>query len=163
MKYDKEFLKYIEAIINNDEFIKRKKYMHHINESVYDHSMKVAYLSYKFAKKHNLNVRNICIGAILHDFYYKPWQDNHEKRSFFKMHGFVHANEALMNSKKYFNNLMNPMIEDIIVKHMFPLNISLPKYKESWVVTMMDKRCSLNILLHPSEYPKYLGFKKKEK
>ena len=56
---------------------------------------------------------------------------------------------------------MNPMVEDIILRHMFPLNIRPPKYKESWVVTMMDKKCSLNVLKHPSEYPKYLGIKKR--
>ena len=79
MKYDKIFLEYIDEVINNKEFLKRKKFMHHVNESVYDHSMKVAYESYKFAKKHHLNVKNICIGAILHDFYF-----NHGKKIILK-------------------------------------------------------------------------------
>lgn len=163
MKYDKEFLEYIDEIINNKEFLKRKKFAHHENESVYEHSMKVAYESYKFAKRHNLNVRNTCIGAILHDFYFKPWQDDHTKKKFRELHGFVHAREALYNSRKHFPHLMNPMVEDIILRHMFPLNIKPPKYAESWVVTMMDKKCSLNVLAHPKEYPKYLGLKKRRK
>lgn len=50
MEYDKEFLEIIKPIIDNKEFIKRKKYHHHENESVYDHSMAVAYFAYKFAK-----------------------------------------------------------------------------------------------------------------
>ena len=154
MKYDKIFLEYIDEVINNKEFLKRKKFMHHVNESVYDHSMKVAYESYKFAKKHHLNVKNICIGAILHDFYFKPWQEDHTKKKFRELHGFVHA-------RQYFPHLINPMVEDIILRHMFPLNIIPPKYKESWVVTMMDKKCSLNVLKHPSEYPKYIGIKKR--
>ena len=79
------------------------------------------------------------------------------------MHGFVHAKEALENSKKTFPELINPKIEDIIVKHMFPLNIAIPKYKETWVVTYMDKVCSLDILKHPKEYPKYLGLSRKGK
>lgn len=161
MKYDKIFLEYIDEIINNKEFLKRKKFMHHINESVYDHSMKVAYESYKFAKKHHLNVKNICIGAILHDFYFKPWQEDNTKKKFRELHGFVHARQSLYNARKYFPHLINPMVEDIILRHMFPLNIIPPKYKESWVVTMMDKKCSLNVLKHPSEYPKYLGIKKR--
>ena len=161
MKYDKIFLEYIDEIINNKEFLKRKKFMHHVNESVYDHSMKVAYESYKFAKKHHLNVKNICIGAILHDFYFKPWQEDNTKKKFRELHGFVHARQALYNARKYFPHLINPMVEDIILRHMFPLNIIPPKYKESWVVTMMDKKCSLNVLKHPSEYPKYLGIKKR--
>lgn len=157
MKYDKEFIEYITPIIENEEYQKRKKYMHHENLSVYDHSMQVAYLSFKFAKKHKLNVKDIVIGAMLHDFYYKPWQDNKEHVKFFKQHGFVHAGQALENSRKEFPELLNPMIEDIIVKHMFPLNIRPPKYKESWVVTAMDKKTSLNILFCPRVWAKYLG------
>ena len=75
----------------------------------------------------------------------------------------VTAKEALENSKKTFPELINPKIEDIIVKHMFPLNIAIPKYKETWVVTYMDKVCSLDILKHPKEYPKYLGLSRKGK
>lgn len=163
MKYEEEFLNCIDLIINNPEFLKRKEYMHHINLSVYDHSMQVAYKSYLFAKKHNLDYQSIAIGGILHDFYYKPWQDNKEKKKFREMHGFIHAKEALENSRKFFPELLNPKIEDIIVKHMFPLNIALPKYKETWVVTYMDKICSLDILKHPKEYPKYLGISRKRK
>ena len=162
MQYEEEFLEYINEILENKEFQKRKKFMHHENETVYEHVLKVAYSSYLYAKKHNLNKRDISIGALLHDFYYKPWQDLTEKRPFFKQHGFVHASEALENAKKHFPHLLNPRIEDIIKKHMFPLNIALPKYKESWVVTMMDKKCSLDVLLHPKEYTKYLGIKRKK-
>ena len=65
---------------------------------MYQHSLEVAYASYKFAKKHHLNVRDISVGALLHDFYYKPWQENTQKKKFTKMHGFVHAREALENA-----------------------------------------------------------------
>lgn len=163
MNNDLEFISYIKEVISNPEFIKRKNYMHHENESVYDHSMKVAYKSFLYAKKHNLDKKNITIGAILHDFYFKPWQENKEKKKFLKMHGFVHASEALENSIKYFPNLINDMTRDIILRHMFPLNITPPKYKESWVVTFMDKSSSMDILKHPSNYPKYLGIKRRNK
>ena len=163
MQYDEEFLKLINIIINNPEYQKRKEYMHHENLSVYDHSLQVAYKSYLFAKKHNLDYESVAIGATLHDFYYKPWQENKEKKKFREMHGFVHAKEALENSKKIFPELLNPKIEDIIVKHMFPLNIALPKYKETWIVTCIDKICSLEVLKHPKEYPKYLGLSRKRK
>ena len=54
---------------------------------------------------------------------------------------------------------LNP--EDIIGKHMFPLNITPPKYIESWIVTISDKIISLSILAHPKEYYKYLGIKRR--
>ena len=163
MKYDKEYLEYVKEILDSEEFQKRKNFEHHENESVYEHSLKVSYDSYLYAKKHNLNVRDISIGGLLHDFYYKPWKDNTEKKPLFKKHGFVHAKEALENSCKNFPDLMNDRVKDIISKHMFPLNIKFPKYKESWIVTMMDKKNSLNVLKHPSAWPSYLGLKKKKK
>ena len=99
----------------------------------------------------------------MHDFYYNPWQESSEKKPFFQQHGFVHAKEALENSKKVFPDLMNPVIENSILRHMFPLNIIPPKYRESWLVTFADKKDSLSILKHPSQYSKYLGLKKNKK
>lgn len=163
MTYSKEYLRIVNNILNNEEFKKRKKYHHHENESVYDHCLEVSHYSYLYAKKHNLDYESIAIGGLLHDFYYKDWQLNHTHKSFFKMHGFVHAKEALDNSKKVFPKLMNPIVEDIIVKHMFPLNIKLPKYKESWVVSFMDKKCSLKVFKHPTKLLKYLGIRGKRK
>ncbi len=162
MKYDKEYLEYVKEILDSEEFQKRKNYEHHENESVYNHSLKVSYSSYLYAKKHNLNMKDISIGGLLHDFYYKPWKEDTTKKPLFKKHGFVHAKEALENSKKHFPDLINDRVEDIILKHMFPLNIKLPKYRESWVVTMMDKKNSLNVLAHPSAWPNYLGLKRKK-
>ena len=161
MKYEQEFLDIINPIITNEEFLKRKKYHHHENESVYDHSMAVAYFAYKFAKKHHFDYKSAAIGGLLHDFYYKDWQLNRVHKSFFKMHGFVHAREALENSRKTFPYLMNKKVENIILRHMFPLNITLPKYKESWIVSLMDKKCSFKILGHPKCYLKYLGIRRK--
>ena len=161
-KYDEEFLEYVKDIINSEEFIKRKEYLHHPNKSVYQHSLEVAYASYKFAKKHHLNVKDISVGALLHDFYYKPWQENTQKKKFTKMHGFVHAREALENARTTFPQLMYKRVEDIIVKHMFPLNIKPPKYKESWVVSLMDKKNSLEVFKHPKEYPKFIGLGRKK-
>lgn len=37
----------------------------------------------------------------------------------------------------------------MIKTHMFPLNKRLPKYKESWILTIVDKADSMDFLLHP--------------
>ena len=34
---------------------------------------------------------------------------------------------------------MNPIVADAITRHMFPLNVTPPKYLESWLVSMVDK------------------------
>lgn len=144
-----EYYDIVKEILKNDEFQKRKKFKHHGNISVYDHCLEVSKISYYLAKKMNLDYKSTAIGALLHDFYFKPWQENIEKKSFFKKHGFVHAYEAKINAKKYFPNLINQKIENIIERHMFPLNKIPPKYKEAWIVTLVDKYVSMEVIKQP--------------
>lgn len=158
------YIEIVKVILEHPEFIKRKEYLHHEEESVYEHCLKVSKLAYKIAKKlHVKNPEEVAIGALLHDFYNEPWQTKENKVSFFKQHGFVHAKEAAENAKKYFPELMNKRIEDMISKHMFPLNIKPPRYIGSWIVNISDDIISLNIFLHPTQLPKYVGLKKKKR
>ena len=62
------------------------------------------------------------------------------------------------NAYKFFPDLMNDRIANIIERHMFPLNIIPPKYKEGWVVTYADKRLSMDVVVNLKALPKYLGF-----
>lgn len=156
----KKYEDIIRVVLEHPEFQKRKTYMHHENESVYDHSLEVSRMAYKIASVlHLKNSEDIALGALLHDFYDKPWQENREHKKIFEMHGFVHARQANQNAKKYFPEIMNPKIEDMILRHMFPLNITPPRYLGSWVVTFSDKIVSLKIFKHPTKLLKYVGIK----
>ena len=62
------------------------------------------------------------------------------------MHGFVHAREAANNAMKYFPNLIDDKIYSCIKTHMFPLNIMPPEYPEGWIITLMDKKLSANVI-----------------
>lgn len=128
--------------------------MHHYNESVYEHCYRVSFDSFCIAKKHKWNYKNAAIAGILHDFYDNPWQETTEKKPFFKKHGFVHAKEALDNSKKYFSKYLNKRIENSIERHMFPLNKIPPKYIEGWLIVFIDKVDSMEFLIHPSVFMK---------
>lgn len=159
-----EYYNIVKPILEHKEFQKRQKFPHHGEKTVYDHSLEVSILSYRIAKKLKLDYKSAAIGGLLHDFYNKPWQDDQEKKPFFKRHGFVHASEARVNSKTYFNELMNQKIENIILRHMFPLNLTPPRYKEGWVITAVDKYVSMEIFKDVKNLPKYvgLGIRKKE-
>ena len=76
-------------------------------------------------------------GALLHDYFLYDW---HEKDGGHRLHGFFHAERALHNARRDFN--LNFIERDIIRKHMFPLNITPPKFRESWIVTWADKLCA---------------------
>lgn len=44
---------------------------------------------------------------------------------------------------------MDDKIGSMIKTHMFPLNKKIPEYKESWILTIVDKADSMEFLLHP--------------
>ena len=162
---EKEFYMLAEPILRNTEFQRRRTFLHH-NDSVYEHSLRVAFVSYKIAKflskYKKINIRNVVVGALLHDFYIIPWRE-HKAKLPWKMHGFVHGNVSASNCYQFFSSHMNKRIEDSIKKHMFPLTVIPPKYIEGWIITTADKYVSLEIFKNPKELPKYLGFSIKPK
>ena len=62
------------------------------------------------------------------------------------LHGFTHAREALSNAQKQFE--LNEIERDVIKKHMFPLNIALPRYRETALVSAADKISAVMELVH---------------
>lgn len=156
-----EYYEIISEILGSEEFQKRKYYKHHGDISVYEHSLAVSKLSYILAKKFNCDYKSAAIAGLLHDFYYKPWQENIEKQKFLKKHGFVHAEQAMNNSYQFYANYMNKKIANSILRHMFPLNKVPPKYIEGWCVTLADKYVSLEVFKQPKKLLMLIGIKKK--
>ena len=66
----------------------------------------------------------------------------------------LHPAIALNNALKYYD--LNEIQKDIIVKHMFPVTKSFPSYKESWLVTLVDKTVSAYEMLK-YKVPTYAG------
>ena len=179
-EYYKSWYKIVRKILKNKEFQKRRLFLHHENESLWTHLIKVSFNSYKFAIKHGINSYNCAIAGLLHDFYTRAWQDNIEiqildskyrdriinkkKEKIREMHAFYHPVETLENSRKYFKKFLNKRIENAILTHMFPLSllnpVKLPKYKESLVVTLMDKYVSMYVIKDFKNIPKYAGLAK---
>ena len=76
---------------------------------------------------------------------------------FFKKHGFTHAKNALDNSRRHYKKYLNPIIENSIERHMFPLNKIPPKYKVGYIITFVDKAVSLDMLMSKESVLKTLG------
>lgn len=134
----REYLSIVRDILNNEDFQKLKDYYHH-NSSIYDHVVRVSYISYKVCKKLNLDYVSGARGALLHDFFLYDWRQ-YKKEKHDMSHGYNHPLEALENAQKHF--VVNKIEEDIIIKHMWPKSFGTPKYKESLVVTLVDKYCA---------------------
>ena len=145
-----EYYQIIEPILLNSEVQRRKDFPHHIDESVYEHVLRVSYDCYKIGKKLNMDYKSLAIAGLLHDFYEKPWQYNNEKKPFFQNHAFTHAKNAVLNSKKVFGeSVITPKVESIMITHMFPVNKKIPRNKEAWLLTLVDKADSIDFILHP--------------
>ncbi|MFH5836215.1 HD domain-containing protein [Proteiniclasticum sp. C24MP] len=141
-KKDREIFEYmLKDLLHHEEVLKMKGFIQHGDLSTYDHAVNVAWTSYRLSKKLGLKVddRSLLRGALLHDFYLYDWHVRDENRK--RFHGFHHPRTALRNAKRHFS--VNEIEEDIILKHMWPLTLKFPKYRESFVVMMADKICSI--------------------
>ena len=149
-EHRKEFYEIIDPFVTHEEFLKRKEFPHHINESVYDHVLKVAYDCYELGKLFHLDYTSLAIAGLLHDFYEKPWQYTKEKKPLLQRHGFTHAKNAVENAKRVFGEeAITPKIESIMITHMFPLNKRIPRNLEAWLITIVDKADSIDFIMHP--------------
>ncbi len=133
-------LRHGEEILSSPQMQREKLFIQHGTVSCFDHSVAVAYTSLQLAASWRIKVdqRSLVRGALLHDYFLYDW---HEADPSHRLHGFRHAKKALWNARKDFS--LNAKEEDIIVKHMFPLNLSLPRYRESVLVILADKWCAL--------------------
>jgi uncharacterized protein len=124
-------------LINSEIVQSMKQYIQHGDVTCLDHCKNVSYKSYKICKFLNLDYKSAARGALLHDFFLYDW---HIPDSHVGLHGFRHSKISLKNAEKYFE--LNNKEKDIILSHMWPLTLKPPKYKESFVVTLVDKFCS---------------------
>lgn len=149
-----EFKEIIKDIAENSNVTALKDHIQHINSSRYAHCEEVALYTFLICKKLKLDYISAARGAMLHDFYFYNWRNKHVEGQK-KFHLFRHPRIALENALDIFD--LNDMEKDIIVKHMWPLTIVPPKFKESYIVTIVDKYCATK------EFFKFLKIKKSTK
>ncbi|MCA9765905.1 MAG: HD domain-containing protein, partial [Carnobacterium sp.] len=109
-----------------------------------EHSISVSYLSYRIAKKYGLDTRSTARAGLLHDLFYYDWRTTKFDEG---THAYVHPRMACENAKKITE--LNALECDIIIKHMWLATVALPKYKESYIVTFVDKYCAVKEVAVP--------------
>ena len=132
MSRKKEFNDIIKDILNNDKFKEMNSELHH-GLTRYDHCLRVAKTTYKCTKVLGLDYISATRAALMHDFYVESDFPTNLPVNKLSKHSVV----ALKNAKNNYN--ISKKEENIIASHMFPLNLTLPKFKESWVVSAVDK------------------------
>ncbi len=137
---DNEYLNIIKDIMKNKHFKKMKEIQHH-GITRLDHCLKVSYYSYKIAKIMHLNYKETARGGLLHDFFFTP----DEAKGEYRLKSFLsHPKKALETANANFK--LSDREQDMIVSHMFPVYISIPKYMESWIISIVDKMVAISEL-----------------
>ncbi len=130
----------LKELVVTTAFLNLGRYIQHGDTSCLWHSVAVAYYSLMIVRLLHIpcNRHSLLIGALFHDYFLYDW---HDKDPTHRLHGFRHPRTALKNTRKI--RKINEIEIDIISKHMFPLTPLPPVYRESVIVCIVDKCCSL--------------------
>lgn len=133
-----EFYEYIEDLLLTDEVKSLSDFEQHYEINRLQHALSVAYLSFLASKRFGLDCRAVSRAGLLHDLFYYDWHAKDDGSH--RLHGYRHPGFALVNAKKLAE--ISKLEENIILRHMWPLTPTPPRYKESFVVSMFDKYCA---------------------
>lgn len=138
-----QFYPLVNDLINHPKVNQLNQYTQHLNTSRLQHSLNVAYYSFLLSKRFKLNIKETVRAALLHDFFLYEWRTEQPVDG---NHLDVHPQQALLNAKTVCE--VTPLMEDVILSHMWPLGSIKPKSKEAWVVSAADKLCTMMELTH---------------
>lgn len=135
-----EFLKDIACILADSDYQKLSNYVQHKNTTRLMHSLNVAYVSWKLAKKIGCDARTAARIGMLHDFCLYDFREKAEEAQVFH-----HPKVAARMSQERFQ--ITDKEKQAILSHMFPLG-PIPTSKEAWIISFADKMCAVTERFH---------------
>lgn len=132
----------VQDIIDSEQLGSLKDITHHISTTRFQHCLNVSYYSYIVCRKFRLNARSAARAGLLHDlFYYNRKEYNSTRRKGEPSHSKNHAMIAAENAAQITD--ITHLERDMIEKHMWPMTRPLPSYKETYIITFVDKYCAV--------------------
>lgn len=132
-------------ILGSQGMLLSQSFCQHGDVSVALHCFFAAVVCVRLARALALRVdtRALVRGALLHDYFLYDWHDPDPSH---RLHGFRHAGFALRNAGRDFS--LGPIERNMIASHMFPMNLVLPRFRESLLLCLADKICSFCETFH---------------
>lgn len=132
-------------ILGSQGMLLSQSFRQHGDVSVALHCFFAAVVCVRLARVLALRVdtRALVRGALLHDYFLYDWHDPDPSH---RLHGFRHAGFALRNAGRDFS--LGPIERNMIASHMFPMNLVLPRFRESLLLCLADKICSFCETFH---------------
>ena len=142
-----QFSMCINDLINSPSVRSMSEIPQHLYVNCLEHSIFVSYVSFLICRYLGLDFEAGARGGLLHDLFLYDWRKHKVKKRY---HLFSHPKAALKNASEICN--LSDVEKDIISKHMWPLTLRFPKYKESYVVSFADKFCAVVEMLFIYKY-----------
>ncbi len=130
----REYKALVDDILASKDFKKMDGYKHHYGTSRMQHSINVSYYSYIISKKFNWDYTAVARAGLLHDFFH--YECHNHKLGMFE-HAAIHPEIALKNAQAL--TPLSNLEKDIIKNHMWLCGRAVPKFKESYLVSLIDK------------------------
>ncbi|MCL2031056.1 MAG: hydrolase [Oscillospiraceae bacterium] len=126
------FLSLIADLLDAEPVQRLDAFPHHADSSRLQHSVNVAYYSFLLCRQLGLDYRSAARGGLLHDLFFYDLANKKDG----PQHTWLHPEIALQNAEEVAE--LCDRERDIILCHMWP-RAHLPRYLESFVVSLMDK------------------------
>ena len=131
------FVNMVDDLLDSDQVQSMTRLNHHGKVTCFDHSLFVAYLSFRAARFLKLDYRAAARGGLLHDLYL---YNNRDKSAHPGWQCFDHPVAAWRNAKAI--TTLSPKEENIILSHMWPFSKYGPRSKEALLVNAVDTFCA---------------------
>ena len=98
---DEKYYRCVKDILDNPSFQMMSQFIQHGTTSTQAHCIQVSYLSYRIAKKLDLDFYTAARGGLLHDLFLYDWH-THKQETGNRFHGLTHPRVALKNAEREF-------------------------------------------------------------
>ena len=150
-----EFCRLTGELLESEPVRMMGRWQHHGRITTLDHSLFVAYWSYRAAKALGLDARAAARGGLLHDLYL---YDSKDKSAHPGWQCFDNPRAAARNAGEL--TQLSDKERNIILSHMWPLGGALPRSREAWLVDLVDTLCAgleMSRVYHPARLRERLG------
>ena len=134
---NREYYSCIRDLLNCGDVMRLGEFSHHIGTSRLQHSLNVSYYNFRLCRLFHLDARAAARAGLLHDLFF---YDRKTHSRIQDGHCAEHANIALYNASMLFP--ISELEGDMILNHMFPMTLRLPRHAETYVITLVDKFCA---------------------
>lgn len=153
--YMRDFLQTTSELLDSRQVRMMGLWKHHGPISTLDHSLFVAYCSYRAARALGLDAQAAARGGLLHDLYL---YDSKDRSAHPGWQCFDHPRAAARNAQELTD--LTEKERNIILSHMWPLGGALPRSTEAWLVDLVDTLCAgveMCRVYHPARLRRRLG------